>query len=56
MIDVYVPAGVFDDKCQLARRLAAAVMEVERVPDVRWPRPHRRHTRRSLGSPSARRN
>jgi hypothetical protein len=32
MIDVYAPAGVFDDKHQLARRLAAAVMLIEKCP------------------------
>ena len=34
MIDVYAPAGVFADKCQLARHLAAAVMVIEKVPDI----------------------
>jgi hypothetical protein len=33
MIDVYTPAGVFDDKHQLARHLAAEVMLIEGVPD-----------------------
>jgi hypothetical protein len=34
MIDVYAPAGVFDDKHQLARDLAAEVMLIERGSDV----------------------
>ena len=34
MIDVYAPAGAFQDKHELARRLAAAVMAVEEVPDI----------------------
>ena len=34
MIDVYAPEGVFEDKHTLARRLAAAVMEVEGVPEI----------------------
>src|ERR1700752_1601652 len=34
MIDVYAPAGAFQDKHELARRLAAAVMVVEGVPDI----------------------
>jgi phenylpyruvate tautomerase PptA (4-oxalocrotonate tautomerase family) len=34
MIDVYAPAGAFEDKHELARRLAAAVMTVEEVPDI----------------------
>jgi phenylpyruvate tautomerase PptA (4-oxalocrotonate tautomerase family) len=34
MIDVYAPAGAFDDKHELARRLATAVMEIEQVPDI----------------------
>ena len=34
MIDVYAPAGAFEDKHELARRLAAAVMEIEQVPDI----------------------
>jgi hypothetical protein len=34
MIDVYAGAAVFDDKKELARRLAAAVMAVEEVPDI----------------------
>jgi phenylpyruvate tautomerase PptA (4-oxalocrotonate tautomerase family) len=34
MIDVYAPAGAFEDKQELARRLAAAVMAVEEVPDI----------------------
>src|SRR5882757_1221279 len=34
MIDVYAPAGAFDDKHELARRLAAALMAIEEVPDI----------------------
>ena len=34
MIDVYAPAGAFEDTQELARRLAAAVMAVEEVPDI----------------------
>jgi phenylpyruvate tautomerase PptA (4-oxalocrotonate tautomerase family) len=34
MIDVYAPAGAFEEKHELARRLAAAVMVVEEVPDI----------------------
>jgi phenylpyruvate tautomerase PptA (4-oxalocrotonate tautomerase family) len=34
MIDVYAPEGVFEDKHGLARRLAAAVMAIEEVPDI----------------------
>src|SRR6201997_5373995 len=34
MIDVYAPEGVFEDKHTLARRLAAAVMAVEQVPEI----------------------
>ena len=34
MIDVYGPAGAFDDKHGLAMRLAAAVMAIEEVPDI----------------------
>jgi phenylpyruvate tautomerase PptA (4-oxalocrotonate tautomerase family) len=34
MIDVYAPTGVFEDKHTLARRLAAAVMAVEQVPEI----------------------
>src|ERR1700751_1285098 len=34
MIDVYGPAGAFEDKQELARSLAAAVMAVEEVPDI----------------------
>jgi len=34
MIDVYAPEGVFEDKHTLARRLAAAVMTVEQVPEI----------------------
>jgi len=34
MIDVYGPAGAFDDKHGLGRSLAAAVMAVEKVPDI----------------------
>jgi phenylpyruvate tautomerase PptA (4-oxalocrotonate tautomerase family) len=34
MIDAYATAGTFADKHQLARDLAAAVMQIERVPDI----------------------
>ena len=34
MIDVYAPAGAFEDKHLLARRLAAALMLIEEVPDI----------------------
>ena len=34
MIDVYAPAGAFEDNHLLARRLAAAVMVIEGVPDI----------------------
>jgi len=34
MIDVYAPAGTFNDTHQLARDLAAAVMRIERVPPI----------------------
>jgi phenylpyruvate tautomerase PptA (4-oxalocrotonate tautomerase family) len=34
MIDVYAPAGAFEDKHLLARRLAAALMVIEDVPDI----------------------
>ena len=34
MIDVYASAGAFEDKHELARSLAAAVMAVEEVPDI----------------------
>ena len=34
MIDVYAPAGAFEDKHLLAQRLAAAVMVIESVPDI----------------------
>ena len=34
MIDVYAPAGAFVDKSQLALSVAAAVMVVEKVPDI----------------------
>lgn len=34
MIDVYAGTGVFADKKELARSLAAAVMAVEEVPDI----------------------
>jgi phenylpyruvate tautomerase PptA (4-oxalocrotonate tautomerase family) len=34
MIDVYAPAGAFEDKHLLARRLAVAVMVIEGVPDI----------------------
>jgi phenylpyruvate tautomerase PptA (4-oxalocrotonate tautomerase family) len=34
MIDVYAPAGAFQDKHELARRPAAELMAVEGVPDI----------------------
>src|SRR5258705_12382987 len=34
MIDVYAPAGAFENKHELARQLAAAVMAIEEVPDI----------------------
>ncbi|HWF68515.1 MAG TPA: hypothetical protein VG187_02910 [Mycobacterium sp.] len=34
MIDVYAPTGAFEDKHLLARRLAAALMLIEEVPDI----------------------
>jgi phenylpyruvate tautomerase PptA (4-oxalocrotonate tautomerase family) len=34
MIDVYAPTGVFQDKHDVAQRLAGAVMTVEGVPDI----------------------
>jgi phenylpyruvate tautomerase PptA (4-oxalocrotonate tautomerase family) len=34
MIDVYAPAGAFEDKHELARRLAAELMVIEEVPDI----------------------
>jgi phenylpyruvate tautomerase PptA (4-oxalocrotonate tautomerase family) len=34
MIDVYAPVGVFADKRQVARHLAAAVIVIENVPDI----------------------
>ena len=34
MIDAYATAGTFADKHQLARDLAAAVMQIEQVPDI----------------------
>ena len=34
MIDVYAPAGAFEDKHELARRLAAELMAIEGVPDI----------------------
>ena len=34
MIDVYAPEGAFENKHELARRLAAAVMAVEEVPEI----------------------
>ena len=34
MIDVYVTAGTFPDKHQLATDLAVAVMTIEQVPDI----------------------
>jgi phenylpyruvate tautomerase PptA (4-oxalocrotonate tautomerase family) len=34
MIDAYAAAGTFADKHELARNLAAAVMAIEKVPDI----------------------
>jgi phenylpyruvate tautomerase PptA (4-oxalocrotonate tautomerase family) len=34
MIDVYAPAGAFENKHELARRLAGALMTIEEVPDI----------------------
>jgi phenylpyruvate tautomerase PptA (4-oxalocrotonate tautomerase family) len=34
MIDVYAPAGTFQDAHQLARAMATALMTIERVPDI----------------------
>ena len=34
MIDVYAPAGAFEDKHLLARRLAGELMVIEEVPDI----------------------
>ena len=34
MIDVYAPAGAFEDKHALARRLASELMAAEEVPDI----------------------
>jgi phenylpyruvate tautomerase PptA (4-oxalocrotonate tautomerase family) len=34
MIDAYATVGTFADKHQLARDLAAAVMQIEQVPDI----------------------
>jgi len=34
MIDAYAAVGTFADKHQLARDLAAAVMQIEQVPDI----------------------
>jgi phenylpyruvate tautomerase PptA (4-oxalocrotonate tautomerase family) len=34
MIDVYAPAGAFEDKHELARRLAGELMAIEQVPDI----------------------
>jgi len=34
MIDVYAPAGAFEDKHKLARSLAGALMTIEEVPDI----------------------
>ena len=34
MIDVYAPAGIFDDKHALAQSVAAAVMAIEGVPEI----------------------
>jgi phenylpyruvate tautomerase PptA (4-oxalocrotonate tautomerase family) len=34
MIDVYAPAGAFEDRHELARRLAAELMAIEGVPDI----------------------
>jgi phenylpyruvate tautomerase PptA (4-oxalocrotonate tautomerase family) len=34
MIDVYAPSGAFENKHELARRLAAELMAIEGVPDI----------------------
>lgn len=34
MIDIYAPAGIFDDVSRLASSAAATVMAVEQVPDI----------------------
>jgi phenylpyruvate tautomerase PptA (4-oxalocrotonate tautomerase family) len=34
MIDVYAPEGAFEDKHELARRLAAELMAIEGIPDI----------------------
>jgi phenylpyruvate tautomerase PptA (4-oxalocrotonate tautomerase family) len=34
MIDVYAPAGMFDDTHALAQSVAAALMAIEEVPDI----------------------
>jgi phenylpyruvate tautomerase PptA (4-oxalocrotonate tautomerase family) len=34
MIDVYAPAGAFEDKHELALRLAGVLMTIEEVPDI----------------------
>jgi len=34
MIDVYAPEGAFEEKHELARRLAAELMAIEGVPDI----------------------
>ena len=34
MIDVYAPTGAFEDKHDVARRLAGALMTIEGVPDI----------------------
>ncbi len=34
MIDVYAPAGMFDDKHGLAQRVAATLMSIEEVPNI----------------------
>jgi hypothetical protein len=34
MIDVYAPAGTLRDRTKLVRDLAAAVMTIERVPNI----------------------
>ena len=34
MIDVYAPTGVFEDKHDVAQRLATALMTIEGVPDI----------------------
>src|ERR1700736_3576008 len=34
MIDVYAPEGVFEDKPEFARCLAAELMAIEQVPDI----------------------